>query len=107
MVTRDDLEKLRKKGVEDIDEILQKMWRLNMTTVIQDEKGNEYFALRSDFSIFKIFPEYMLNTIREQYRAKTKSEPVQLEFIDALKDQFYGARTQKKRKKQRDTAEIS
>ncbi|MFW9784452.1 MAG: hypothetical protein ACFFFB_19385, partial [Candidatus Heimdallarchaeota archaeon] len=45
IVTKNVLEKLRKKGVEDIDEGLKKLWDNQMIHVFQDERGNEYYAL--------------------------------------------------------------
>jgi hypothetical protein len=51
IVTRDDLEKLQKKGVEDVDGVLKKLWDAQMIIVLQDEAGNEYFALQSNVKI--------------------------------------------------------
>ena len=88
VVTRDDLEKLQKKGVDDVDDVLKKLWEVKLILVLRDSAGNEYYGLQSDIKIMKIFPDYNLNMIRKQYSAKIKSSLVQLEYIDALKDMF-------------------
>ena len=88
IVTRDDLEKLQKKGVDDVDDVLKKLWGVKMILVLRDSDGNEYYGLQSDVKIRKIFPDYNLNMIRKQYAAKIKSTQVQLEYIDALRDMF-------------------
>ncbi|MCP4763719.1 MAG: hypothetical protein GY870_18250, partial [archaeon] len=99
IVTRDDLEKLQKKGVDDVDYVLKKLWEVKMISVLQDDSGNEYYGLQSDVTISKLFPEYNLNMIREQYSIKTKSSNVLVEYIDTLKDQFNVLRSTKKSKK--------
>jgi hypothetical protein len=88
IVTRDDLEKLQKKGVEDVDGVLKKLWDAQMIIVLQDEAGNEYFALQSNVKIEKIFPDYALDLIREQYSLKSISLQAALEYIDTLKDEY-------------------
>ena len=41
IVTRNDLEKLRKKGVDDVDRVLKAMWKSKMIAVFQDDKQTE------------------------------------------------------------------
>jgi hypothetical protein len=96
IVTRDDLEKLQKKGVDDVDAVLKNLWDAQMILVLQDAAGNEYFALQSNVKIEKIFPEYALDLIREQYSLKSISLQAALEYLDTLKDE-YMARFGKKR----------
>lgn len=96
IVTRDDLEKLQKKGVDDVDAVLKNLWEAQMIIVLQDEAGNEYYALQSNVKIQKIFPEYALDLIREQYSLKTISLQAALEYIDTLKDEYH-ARFSKRR----------
>ena len=90
VVTRDDLEKLAKKGVDDVDDVLKKLWDANMILVMQDSAGNEYYCLQSDIKILKYFPEYQLNLIREQYSNKVKSNQVLTEYVETLKDVYQG-----------------
>jgi hypothetical protein len=88
VVTRDDLEKLQKKGVEDLEMVLKRLWKTNFLAVMQDPAGNEYFALKSDICIKKVFPEYILNTIRRDYNDKVKNEMVLLEHLTILEDTY-------------------
>lgn len=86
IVTRDDLEKLQKKGVEDLEMVLKRLWDGNFMSVLQDPAGNEYYALKSDICIKKIFPEYVLNAIRQDYNDKVKNEMVLMEHLAILED---------------------
>jgi hypothetical protein len=88
IVTKNVLEKLRKKGVDDIDGGLKKLWENQLIHVFQDEKGNEYYALISDFVISLIYPKYMLNTIIHQYGVKSKSGNVLIEYLNVLDDNY-------------------
>jgi len=88
IVTKNVLEKLRKKGVDDIDGGLKKLWDCQMIHVFQDTKGNEYYALLTDFYNSLIYPKYMLNTIIYQYGVKSKSEGVLVEYLNVLEDAY-------------------
>jgi hypothetical protein len=88
IVTKNVLEKLRKKGVEDIDGGLKKLWDNQMLTVFQDAKGSEYYALISDFHNSLVYPKYMVNTIIQQYGVKSKSNGVLLEYLNVLEDAY-------------------
>ncbi|MFW9989046.1 MAG: hypothetical protein ACFFC3_10345 [Candidatus Odinarchaeota archaeon] len=88
IVTKNVLEKLRKKGVDDIDGGLKILWDNQMIHVFQDIKGNEYYALLSDFFNSLIYPKYMLNTIIHQYGVKSKSEAVLIEYLNVLDDNY-------------------
>ncbi|MEE9377367.1 MAG: hypothetical protein V3V33_04950 [Candidatus Lokiarchaeia archaeon] len=88
IVTKNVLEKLRKKGVDDIDGGLKKLWDNQMIHVFQDTKGNEYYALLTDFYNSLLYPKYMLNTIIQQYGVKSKSEGVLIEYLNVLDDNY-------------------
>jgi len=88
IVTRDDLEKLKKKGVDNIDAVLKFLWDRKMIIVLTDDKGIEYFALKSDILVQKIFPEYLVNTIRRSYKEKSKAEAVLLEHLNVLEEVY-------------------
>ncbi|MHA1602196.1 MAG: hypothetical protein ACTSVL_05100 [Promethearchaeota archaeon] len=60
LVTLNDLEKLRKKGVNDVDRVLKAFWEVKMISLFQDDKSNEYFCLTSDFYIGRFDPIYTL-----------------------------------------------
>ena len=88
IVTRNDLEKLKKKGVEDIDDVLKMLWETQMIQVVQDDKNNEYYALLSDFYVAKIFPKYLLNTIKAEYEKKSKADEVLVEYLTVLENTY-------------------
>jgi hypothetical protein len=84
IVTKNDLEKLKKKGVEDIDDVLKSLWENQMIQVFQDERGNEYYALLADFYIKLIFPKYIVNTIKTEYEKKSKADLALIEYLNIL-----------------------
>ncbi|MFX0000533.1 MAG: hypothetical protein ACFE9Q_08840 [Candidatus Hodarchaeota archaeon] len=88
IVTKNVLEKLRKKGVDDIDGGLRKLWDNKMIHVFQDTKGTEYYALLTDFHNSLIYPKYILNTIIYQYGVKSKSNSVLIEYLKVLDDNY-------------------
>jgi hypothetical protein len=98
VVTRNDLEKLKKKGVEDIDDVLKKLWDNQMIQVFQDDRQNEYYSLVSDFSLEKVFPKYLLNIIKKEYDQKSKSDQVLVEYLNVLEDTYLDIKSAKKPK---------
>ncbi len=88
IVTRDDLEKLKKKGVENVDAVLKVFWENRLLVVLRDDKGNEYYCLKSDVLVQKIFPEFAVNTIRQNYKDKSKADPVLIEHLNILEEQY-------------------
>ncbi len=88
IVTKNDLEKLKKKGVEDIDDILKVLWENQMIQVFRDDRNNEYYALLSDFLIQLIFPKYLLNIIKSEYEKKSKAEQVLIEYLNVLESTY-------------------
>lgn len=100
IVTRNDLEKLKKKGVDDVDYVLKKLWSSRMIQVFQDESGNEYYTLLSDFFVQQFFPEYIINTIKKEYKTKSKSNQVLIEYLNVLEDTFMARKESKKKIKQ-------
>ena len=93
IVTKNDLEKLKKKGVDDIDDVLKMLWEAQMIQVFQDDKNNEYYALLSDFYIEKIFPKYLLNIIKAEYDKKSKADQVLLEYLTVLENAYLNLKT--------------
>jgi len=98
IVTRNDLEKLRKKGVEDLDNILKILWETQIIQIFRDENDNEYYALLSDFYLDIIFPKYLMNVIKTNYDKKSKAEPVLIEYLTILEDAYLNMKTVKKTK---------
>ncbi|MFW9969181.1 MAG: hypothetical protein ACFFDF_03205 [Candidatus Odinarchaeota archaeon] len=88
IVTKNDLEKLRKKGVDDLDDVLKMLWDTQMIQVFQDERNNEYYALLSDFYLNLIFPKYLLNIIKKVYDQKSKANQVLIEYLTVLENSY-------------------
>jgi hypothetical protein len=86
IVTMNDLEKLRKKGVNNLDKVLKTLWDAKMIQVFQDNHNNEYYALISDIYLDYIFPKYVLNTIKTNYENKSKADQVLVEYINVLEN---------------------
>ena len=96
IVTRNELEKLRKKGVEDLDDVLKKLWDTQLIQVYRDERNIEYYALLSDFYLDIIFPKYLLNVIQTVYDQKSKADQVLMEYLTVLENSYHDIRAAKK-----------
>ena len=96
IVTRQDLEKLRKKGVDDIYGVLKLLWDNKMIKVFHDEKDNEYYALLSDFYIDFIFPKYLLTAVKTAYEQKSKVNKVLVEYLNTLEDAYFDLKSLEK-----------
>ncbi len=88
VVTKNDLEKLKKKGVDDLDDVLKTLWNTQMIQVFQDERNNEYYTLLSDFYLDSVFPKYLLNVIKKVYDQKSKAEQVLIEYLTVLENSY-------------------
>jgi hypothetical protein len=88
IATRNDLEKLKKKGVDDVDEVLKKLWDTQLIQVFQDNHNNEYYALISDFYLKITFPKYLLNIIKSEYEKKSKADQVLVEYLAVLENAY-------------------
>ncbi|MFX0105860.1 MAG: hypothetical protein ACFE75_10235 [Candidatus Hodarchaeota archaeon] len=88
VVKKDELEKLKRKGVEDLDDVLKMLWDTQMIHVFQDERNNEYYALLSDFYLELVFPKYLLNTIKRVYDQKSKATQVLIEYLTVLENSY-------------------
>lgn len=99
IVTKDDLEKLKRKGVQDVNNVLKLLWDSNMIKVLQDKSGKEYYALQSDFYIELIFPKYLLKTIKEAYEQKFQSDKVLIEYLNILEDTYLNIKSKIKSEK--------
>ncbi|MFW9938255.1 MAG: hypothetical protein ACFFD5_11450 [Candidatus Thorarchaeota archaeon] len=98
IVTKNDLEKLKKKGVDDIDEVLRMLWESQMIQVFQDDRGNEYYALFTDLYIDLIFPKYLLNIIKAEYEKKSKADQVLVEYLNVLENTYMSLKSSAKSK---------
>jgi hypothetical protein len=96
IVTKNDLEKLKKKGVDDVDEVLKILWDNHMIQVFQDDQNNEYYGLLSDFLLDRMFPKYLLNIIKAEYEQKSKADQVLVEYLNVLEDAYHNLKEAKK-----------
>jgi len=89
IVTKNSLVKLKKKGVDDLEGGLKKLWNNNIIHVFQDSSGTEYYSLISDFHISLVYPKYIVNLIIKHYDVKSKSEKVLIEYLNVLEDTYH------------------
>ncbi len=89
IVTRNDLEKLKKKGVDDVDKALKAFWEAKMVSVLQDAKGTEYFCLTTNFFIDKFYPRYNVDTIINQYRSKSQNNTALIKALSLMKEEYF------------------
>jgi hypothetical protein len=88
IVSRNSLEKLRKKGVEDLDGGIKKLLDYEIIKIFQTGQGIELYTLISDVDISLVYPRYILNTILHQYDVKSKSNGVLIEYLNVLEDTY-------------------
>jgi hypothetical protein len=96
IATKQDLEKLRKKGLSDIYEPLKLLFDARMIKIFRDENDNEYYALLSDFYIDLIFPKYLLRIIKASYEQKSMANRALIEYLQILEDTYYNLKSKKK-----------
>ncbi|MFX0003255.1 MAG: hypothetical protein ACFE9J_07190, partial [Candidatus Hermodarchaeota archaeon] len=96
IVSRQELEKLKVKGVTDPYTVIKTLWDLQLIAVFQDEMKREYYALLSDFYIDLIFPKYLLRIIKSSYEQKSLSNKALIEYLEILEDVYYNLRSEQK-----------
>ncbi|MFX0083117.1 MAG: hypothetical protein ACFE94_15320, partial [Candidatus Hodarchaeota archaeon] len=94
--TKSLLEKLKKKGVDDIYDVLKKLYDAQMIKVYKDDNDTEYYTLVSDFYIDLIFPKYLLNVIKVAYEQKSKSNKELLEYLGVLENAYFDLKSKEK-----------
>ena len=94
--TKSLLEKLKKKGVDNIYSALKKLYDAQMIKAYKDDNNTEYYALVSDFYIDLIFPKYLLNVIKIAYEQKSKSNKELLEYLGVLENAYFDFKSKKK-----------
>jgi len=95
IVTMEDFEKLKNKGVSDIYSVLKKLWDTNMIKVFKDEEGIENYTLFTDFIIDLLFPKYLLNVVKIANDQKSKSDKVLLQYLNLLEETYYNLKSEK------------
>ncbi|MFX1379877.1 MAG: DUF2341 domain-containing protein [Promethearchaeota archaeon] len=96
IVSRQELEKLKVKGVADPYGVIKALWENKLIAVFQDEMNNEYYALLSDFYIDLIFPKYLLQVIKTSYEQKSLTNKVLMEYLEILEDVYYNLKSDEK-----------
>jgi len=96
IVTLQDLEKLKKKGIDDAYSIIKLLWDNQMVKVFRDEKNVEYYALLSDFYMDLIFPKYVLSVIKTAYEQKSQPNQVLIEYLKSLEDTYFDLKSKEK-----------
>ncbi|MFX1234568.1 MAG: hypothetical protein ACFFBY_08410, partial [Promethearchaeota archaeon] len=98
IVTRQDLEKLRQKGVDDIYGVLKILWDNQMIKVYHDDKNIEYYALLSDVYIEYLFPKYLLKAVKIEYEQKSKNKKALIEYLTILEEVYFNLKNLEKSK---------
>ncbi len=93
IVTRQELDKLRTKGVKDPYGAIKLLWDNQLVKVFRDDKNNEYYALISDFYMDLIFPKYLLRVIKTAYEQKSISNKALVEYLNVLEDTYYNLKS--------------
>ncbi|MFX0077172.1 MAG: hypothetical protein ACFE96_17135 [Candidatus Hermodarchaeota archaeon] len=88
IVSRNTLEKLKNKGVDDIDGGIRKLLEYGIVFIFPTGQGIDLYALISDVDISLVYPRYILNTILHQYDVKSKSNGVLIEYLNVLEDTY-------------------
>lgn len=99
IATRNLLEKLKKKGVDDVDGVLKKLWEHKLINVFRDKRGIEYYTMLSDFYMSLTYPKYLLSTVINEYEVKSKTDKVLVEYLNVLEDAYYDLKLKQKSSK--------
>ena len=67
VATNSELEKLRQRGVGDVEKAINTLIRYNLVQSFEDEQSNKYYALISDVYVKLIFPKDIINNIITGY----------------------------------------
>ncbi|MHA1371545.1 MAG: hypothetical protein ACTSWN_08745 [Promethearchaeota archaeon] len=84
--------KLPKVSYGETHNILKKLQQLNIVTLVEDKKGEPWVVLLSDPHAFTLFPEYLLENIRQRLDP-TAQDPilrqVALQHLNYLESSYY------------------
>lgn len=96
IVSKNDLEKLRKKGVDDIDSALKLLWDNKLIQIYKDNEGIEHYALIADFNVSLVFPKYLLSIVKKEYEDKSKPNQVLIQYLNVLEETYLSSRSKAK-----------
>ncbi len=86
--TINDLEKLREKDIDNIENLIQMLKETQIIKSYLDSEGNEYFAIISNFYVDYCLPEYILNVIKTNHNNNLTTDEVLLKYLDVLHRNF-------------------
>ncbi|MHA1339694.1 MAG: hypothetical protein ACTSRZ_08360 [Promethearchaeota archaeon] len=98
IVTKNDLEKLKKKGVDDPKRVMKILWELKMMVVLEDEKKTQYYALISDFYVGTYYPAYNLDKIMHHYKINSRSPQSLITALQIMKEEYFNQFPKSKKK---------
>ncbi len=75
-------------SIEEFDEVLKTLWDAQMISVLKDKKGLEYLFLRSDVRVKYVFPEYLIDKIRQIYYEGSQPDHILVEHLRILQDRY-------------------
>jgi hypothetical protein len=96
IVSRQELEKLKVKGITDPYDVVKTLWDNKLIAVFRDDMKKEYYALISDFYIDLIFPKYLLKVIKTSYDQKSIAKKALIEYLEILEDVYYNLKSEEK-----------
>ncbi|MBD3186084.1 hypothetical protein GF325_04570 [Candidatus Bathyarchaeota archaeon] len=88
VVTTETLEKLKKKGVDDVQKTLNTMMKADLVCELKSSSGQVYYALKSNIRVQKVYPEHMINITRQAHKDHIKSPIVLIEHLKLLKESY-------------------
>ena len=88
ILNKSDFEKLKNKGLKELDNAFKLLIDAQIITSLKDPSGNEYYILISDFYVKSFIPQYILNVLKDNFNNKTKSEPVLIKYLNILEETY-------------------
>ncbi|GAB4310822.1 MAG: hypothetical protein Kow0069_11170 [Promethearchaeota archaeon] len=97
IITRNELEKLRKKGVDDVEGVLSLLEGADVVVRLTLAGGGdrEYIALKSNPVVKRFFPRYVIDVVRANQREGRKSPAELLEYLQQLELAYFASTAKK------------
>lgn len=76
-------------GIKDLNKVLKFFSENRIIKIFKDNLNEEYIVLFSDIFVDTCLPEYILNTIIADYKRKAKADPVLIEYLNVLEENFF------------------
>ncbi|MFX0133829.1 MAG: hypothetical protein ACFFDN_09300 [Candidatus Hodarchaeota archaeon] len=84
-ISREKFDKVTNK-MKDLEKTLKKIQSAELIQVLKNKFGEEYYFLKNDIHIEKIFPEYLIDIIRVSFNNRSVANLVLIEHLKDLKD---------------------